>query len=120
MGSALGSPSFSKIISYLPNFAGISRHTKAKVLSDFDKDWKGWREAKEEGRLMRNEWRFWRFEVSGALAMLLAHAHCEVVLAYSASNSLRGCHNPAASQQSQWGTNLVRNLTQHYGRRSLR
>ena len=88
MGSALGSPSFSKIISYLPNFAGISRHTKAKVLSDFDKDWKGWREAKEEGRLMRNEWRFWRFEVSGALAMLLAHAHCEVVLAYSASNNV--------------------------------
>ena len=93
---------------------------KADASSDFNKDWKGWREAEEEGRLMRNEWRFWRFEVSGALAMLLAHAHCEVVLAYSASNSLRGCHNPAASQQSQWGTNLVRNLTQHYGRRSLR
>lgn len=51
MGSALGSPSFSKIISYLPNFADISRHTKADVLSDFDKDWKGWHEAEEEGPL---------------------------------------------------------------------
>lgn len=51
MGAALGGSSYRKIISYLPNFAGISRHTKAKVLSDFDKDWKGWREAKEEGPL---------------------------------------------------------------------
>lgn len=93
------------------------------MLSNFDKDWKGWREAEEEGPLeaeLMKILRFWKFDESGALAMLLAHAHCEVVLAYSASNSLRGCHNPAANQQSQKGTNLVRNLTQHYGRRSLR
>ena len=51
MGAALGGSSYRKIISYLPSFADISRHTKAKVLSDFDKYWKGWHEAEEEGPL---------------------------------------------------------------------